>query len=84
MWIPSGTVPSGASPLLSVLGLTANYGYGQQYVPALCDVSFDLAPGEVVGVLGESGSGKRTLALSILGLLPSETRVEGSVSALLV
>jgi oligopeptide/dipeptide ABC transporter ATP-binding protein len=79
MWTPPDTVPSGASPLLSVCGLTVKYGYGRQWVSALCDVNFELAPGEIVGILGESGSGKSTLALSILGLLPAKTSVEGSL-----
>ena len=40
-------------------------------------VGFDIAPGEVVGLLGESGSGKTTLALSLLRLLPPAARVAG-------
>lgn len=79
MWTPSGTVPSVALPLLSVCGLTVRYDCARPPVSALCDVSFDLAPGEIVGILGESGSGKSTLALSLLGLLPTEARVEGSI-----
>ena len=39
-------------------------------IPALRDVSFDLQKGEVVGLLGESGCGKTTLALSVLHILP--------------
>jgi oligopeptide/dipeptide ABC transporter ATP-binding protein len=40
-------------------------------------ISFDIAPGEVVGLLGESGSGKTTLALSLLRLLPPAARLAG-------
>ncbi len=79
MWTPSDTVPRGASPLLAVRGLTVKYDDGRASVSALCGVSFDLAAGEIVGILGESGSGKSTLALSMLGLLPAKTSVEGSI-----
>jgi ABC-type glutathione transport system ATPase component len=44
-------------------------------------VSFDIGPGEVVGLMGESGCGKTSIALSLLGLLPKEHgRVSGSIS----
>ncbi|MGH9727702.1 MAG: ATP-binding cassette domain-containing protein [Candidatus Acidiferrales bacterium] len=43
-------------------------------------ISFDIAAGEVVGLMGESGSGKSSIALALLGLLPAETaEVSGSV-----
>lgn len=47
------------------------------HVKAVNDVSFDIAPGEVVSVVGESGCGKSTLGYSILGLTPP---TEGSIS----
>lgn len=47
---------------------------------ALADVSFAIEPGEVVGLMGESGCGKTTLAMAILGLLPGKsTEVSGSI-----
>lgn len=45
----------------------------------VADVGFDVAEGEIVGLFGESGCGKTTLALSLLGLLPPGYRVRGSV-----
>lgn len=53
------------SPLLSVR-LSAEYVKGK---PVLRNVAFDIAPGEVLGLVGQSGSGKTTLALAILRLL---------------
>lgn len=43
------------------------------------DVSFDIAPGERVGVIGESGSGKSLTALAIMGLLPAGLNPSGAV-----
>ena len=57
--------------------LTVNYASATK--PALCEIDFEMGPGEVVGVLGESGCGKSTLALSILGLLPAGAHAEGSI-----
>lgn len=75
-------VQSGAalSPeLIRVRGLTVTYACSEQVAPAVADVGFDIARGETIGVLGESGSGKSTLALSILGLLPVNARIRGSI-----
>ena len=43
------------------------------------DVSFDVAPGERVGIIGGSGSGKTLTALAIAGLLPQHAHVTGSI-----
>ncbi len=68
----------GSEPLLQVRDLSVEYqGADQEPFLALDGVSFDLAAGEALGVLGESGGGKSTLALAILGLLPPAGRVAG-------
>ena len=47
--------------------------------PVLHDVSLSLAPGERVGLIGESGSGKSLTAQSVMGLLPEELHASGQV-----
>ncbi len=61
--------------LLQVENLSVRYATRAGDVSAVDDVSFDLARGEVLGVAGESGCGKTTLALSLLRLLPENGRV---------
>ena len=63
------------SPILSVRNAARHYRSGETVVRALDGVSFDIHPGEVVGILGPSGSGKSTLLL-IAGLLEPPTTGE--------
>ena len=50
-----------------------------QALPAVRDVSFSIAPGEVLGLVGESGSGKSITSLAIMRLLPPQARVSGEI-----
>jgi len=72
---------SSTDPLLSVRNLAVTFVVrGQPAVRAVDEVSFDIRPGQYVGLVGESGSGKSVSALAVLGLLPSRgVQVSGNV-----
>ena len=56
--------------ILSIRNLSVNYGSEEGDVEAVRDVSFDLQRGKTIGLVGETGAGKTTIALAIMGLLP--------------
>jgi ABC-type glutathione transport system ATPase component/ABC-type dipeptide/oligopeptide/nickel transport system permease subunit len=64
--------------VLSLSDLSVSFSTDGGRVRAVRDLSFDVAPGEVLAVVGESGSGKSLTARAVLGLLPSTATVEGS------
>jgi ABC-type dipeptide/oligopeptide/nickel transport system ATPase subunit len=57
-------------PILSVDGLTVEFKTEDGIVHAVTDVTYDLYPGETLGVVGESGSGKSVSVMAMLGLIP--------------
>jgi peptide/nickel transport system ATP-binding protein len=65
--------------LLSVEDLRVTYRTGSGTVPAVQGVSFELARGASLGLAGESGCGKSTVASSVLRLLPASATVRGRI-----
>ena len=63
------------SPLLDISGVSVAFGK----MPVVKNVSFRIAPGEIVGIAGESGSGKSTICRAALGLLPQTATVTGDI-----
>jgi ABC-type glutathione transport system ATPase component len=66
-----------AGPLLQVSSLSVAYGAAAE--KAVEDISFSLPRGGAIGLVGESGAGKSTIALAVLGLLPSSAAYGGSI-----
>jgi peptide/nickel transport system ATP-binding protein len=68
------------NPILSVQDLTMHYATRRGDVWAVDDVSFDLARAQSLGLVGESGCGKTSIAVSLLRLLPDNARIlNGSI-----
>jgi len=65
------------APLLSVRHLRVEFNTRRGTLVAIDDVSFDIAPGEVLGVVGESGAGKSITGTAVIGLLEPPGRVAG-------
>jgi oligopeptide/dipeptide ABC transporter ATP-binding protein len=65
-------------PVLSLQSVNLELKTSDGYVQILRDVTFDVAPGEIVGVVGESGSGKSMTALTVMRLLPPKARIHAT------
>jgi peptide/nickel transport system ATP-binding protein len=63
--------------LLQIRDLTVAFG---RRPPAVAGIDLDVTAGERLGLVGESGSGKTVTALAVMGLLPENARVSGSIA----
>lgn len=64
-------------PVLKVNGLKTSFFTDDGEVPAVNDIDFHVNPGEILGIVGESGCGKSVTSLSIMGLVPSPGKIIG-------
>ncbi|MFE0148816.1 dipeptide/oligopeptide/nickel ABC transporter permease/ATP-binding protein [Nonomuraea sp. NPDC059007] len=71
-------LPTGP-PILAVENLAIGFEHRHGGVDIVDGISFDVRPGEVLGLVGESGCGKSLTALTIMGLQPREARVRGHI-----
>jgi len=66
--------------LLSVEGLRVEFWTERGTIHAVNGISFDVAPGETLGIVGESGCGKSVTSLALLGILPRAGRAVGGTA----
>ena len=66
-----------SDPVLSVRDLRVGFATRRGTLTAVDDVSFDIAPGEVLGVVGESGAGKSLTGAAVIGLIEPPGRIMG-------
>src|SRR5690606_12247996 len=64
-------------PVLSVRDLKVEFVTRRGVLKAIDGVSFDIAPGEVLGVVGESGAGKSVTGAAVIGLIEPPGRIAG-------
>ena len=68
-------MPAATAPLLEVRNLRVEFPTRRGTLLAIDDISFEIAPGEVLGVVGESGAGKSLTGAAIIGLLEPPGRI---------
>ncbi|MFI6656043.1 dipeptide/oligopeptide/nickel ABC transporter permease/ATP-binding protein [Streptomyces sp. NPDC050523] len=72
-------LPQGGQPVLAVENLAIGFEGRHAGVDIVDGISFEVRPGEVLGLVGESGCGKSLTALTVMGLQPKGARVGGHV-----
>src|SRR5215813_9816296 len=72
-----GSLRAMSEPVLSVRNLKVDFATRRGVLHAIDDVSFEIARGEVLGVVGESGAGKSVTGAAIIGLIDPPGRIAG-------
>ncbi len=67
------------TPVLEVTDLAVSFPSEEGRVTAVRGLSYQVTAGEVLGIVGESGSGKSVSSLAVMGLLPPQARITGSI-----
>jgi peptide/nickel transport system ATP-binding protein len=68
--------------VLEVQGLGVDFWVDGTFYPAAIDLNYTVKRGEVLAIVGESGSGKSSSSMALLGLLPANAKVTGSIKLL--
>ncbi|GGK89451.1 putative oligopeptide ABC transporter, ATP-binding protein [Salinibacterium xinjiangense] len=75
------TTPT-SETVLEVTGLGVDFWVDGTFYPAAIDLNYSVKRGEVLAIVGESGSGKSSSSMALLGLLPANAKVTGSIKLL--
>ncbi|NML42812.1 ABC transporter ATP-binding protein [Ramlibacter sp. G-1-2-2] len=76
---PPAARPAEATPALEVKNLTVSFERDGRRAEVVSDVSYTIARGRTLGVVGESGCGKTITSLAVMGLAPPGLRVQGAI-----
>ena len=65
--------------MLEIRNLDVKFTLNNNIIHAVKGISYDLHPGQSIGIVGESGSGKSVSSMAIMGLLPASAQVKGEI-----
>jgi peptide/nickel transport system ATP-binding protein len=67
--------------ILEIKDLVVHYETDEEVVEAVNNIKLEIGKGQILGLVGETGAGKTTTALSIMGLLPAKVGhvIQGSI-----
>ena len=71
LMVETTSTPIRTDTLLELRGLTVEYGHGERPVRAVDAIDLRISPGEIIGLAGESGCGKTTVASAVMQILQS-------------